>query len=100
MCGSLPGRGSEGADDGMRLAAVAVKFRLEQGAEEEGVTREFGDPDLPAVVEAAEPQPAAGQRLQVVGVQPEAAVVALGTPARAGDLRGERARHDHDRLLV
>ena len=77
----------------MRLGAVAVQFRLEQGAQEEGVTGEFGDPDLPVVVEAAEPQPAAGQGLQVGRVQPVAAVVALGAPALpAGHpLAGRRA---------
>src|SRR5579863_8887654 len=84
----------------MWLNAVTGEFRLEKGAEEERVTRELGDPDLPAVIKAAEPQPAAGQGLQVGRVQPVAAVVALGAPAGVGDLRGERARHDHDRLLV
>ena len=52
---SLRRRGGEGADDRVRLGAVAVEFRLEKGAEEEGVSRELGDTDLPAVVEAAEP---------------------------------------------
>ena len=66
----------------MRLGAVAVEFRLEERAEEERVTGQLGDPDLAAVVEAAEPQPAAGQGLQVGRVQPVAAVVALGAPAR------------------
>jgi hypothetical protein len=44
----------------MRLGAVPGEFRLEEGAEEEGVRRKLGDPDLPAVIKAAEPQTAAG----------------------------------------
>src|SRR5690349_23789435 len=84
----------------MRLSAVAVELGLEERAQEERVPWKFGDPYLPAVVKPAEPQPAVGQRLQVVKVQAVAAVVALGAPTGSRDLRGERARHDHDRLLV
>ena len=77
-----------GDDDRVRLGAVAVEFGLEQRPDEERVPGEFRDPDLPAVVEAAEPQPALGQSLQVGRVQAVVAVVALGPAPGAGYLRG------------
>jgi hypothetical protein len=39
----------------VRLGAITLQFRLEEGAEVEGMAGEFGDPDLTVVVEAAEP---------------------------------------------
>jgi hypothetical protein len=91
-CGVLRHRGRQGPDDRVRLGAVARQFRLEQGAEEERVAGELDDPDVAAIVEAAEPQPRAGKDFQVLRVQAVAAVVALGPPSGAGDAPGCRAR--------
>ena len=45
----------EGTDNRVRLGGIIPQFRLEEGAEVEGVVREFGDSDLTVVVEATEP---------------------------------------------
>ena len=94
------GRGGQGADNRVGPGSVSGELRLEERGEEERVRGQFRDADLAVIVVAGEPQPVLGQRVQVVRVETERAVITLDGPLGAQDPLGQGAGRDPDGALV
>ncbi len=96
----LRGRAGERDDERVRARPVAGQLGLEQGGQEERVLGQLEHAHLAFVVVAGEHHAVPAQGVQVGGVRPVGADVALHGPVRADHLRDAAAGGEPHRPLV